>query len=214
MSDQQAVDYKTEQEHFWAGHFGDEYTERNHPQEGQLLTSKTAVFTRIARAAGCRWSTILELGANRGLNLHALRRILPEAQLSAVEINPTAVSYLREVTQDVHIGSILEFVPQKQYELVFTMGVLIHIHPQSLPQVYEKLAHSSANFVCVCEYYNPSPVEVTYRGHSGKLFKRDFAGEFMAQFPEFHLVDYGFVYHKDPVFPLDDFTWFLMQRQP
>jgi spore coat polysaccharide biosynthesis protein SpsF len=65
----------------------------------------------------------------------------------------------------------------------------------------------------VCEYYNPTPVEVTYRGHEQALFKRDFAGEMLDAFPELTLVDYGFTYHRDPKFPLDDSTWFLMEKQ-
>jgi len=64
----------------------------------------------------------------------------------------------------------------------------------------------------MCEYYNPSPVEVNYRGHSGKLFKRDFAGEFLDKFSDVKLIDYGFVYQRDPAFPQDDLTWFLMEK--
>ena len=64
----------------------------------------------------------------------------------------------------------------------------------------------------VCEYYNPSPVEVTYRGLDHALFKRDFAGEILDSTPGLRLVDYGFTYHRDPVHPLDDSTWFLMER--
>ena len=26
------------------------------------------------------------------------------------------------------------------------------------------------------------------------------------------LIDYGFVYHKDPLYPLDDITWFLLEK--
>jgi hypothetical protein len=44
-------------------------------------------------------------------------------------------------------------------------------------------------------------------------FKRDFAGEIMDRFPDLRLVDYGFVYHRDPQFPQDDFTWFLMEKR-
>jgi hypothetical protein len=28
-----------------------------------------------------------------------------------------------------------------------------------------------------------------------------------------HLCDYGFVYHRDPLFPQDDITWFLMEKR-
>ena len=86
-------------------------------------------------------------------------------------------------------------------------------HPDALPKVYEKLYQSSKRYVFLWEYYNSAPVEVSYRGHSGKLFKRDFAGEMMDRFPDLELKDYGFVYHRDPVFPADDSTWFLMEKK-
>jgi spore coat polysaccharide biosynthesis protein SpsF len=65
----------------------------------------------------------------------------------------------------------------------------------------------------VCEYYNPSPVSIPYRGHTNKLFKRDFAGELMDRYPDLQLIDYGFVYRRDPSFPQDDVTWFLMEKR-
>ena len=70
----------------------------------------------------------------------------------------------------------------------------------------------SRRFVMVCEYFNPTPVEVAYRGHEHALFKRDFAGELLDAYPELRLVDYGFTYHRDPLYPLDDSTWFLMEK--
>ena len=78
--------------------------------------------------------------------------------------------------------------------------------------VYAALVRSSSRYVMVCEYFNPVPVEVPYRGHTGALFKRDFAGELLDAFPELTLVDYGFTYHRDPQFPLDDSTWFLLEK--
>ena len=31
-------------------------------------------------------------------------------------------------------------------------------------------------------------------------------------FPDLRLIDYGFVYHRDPNFPQDDLNWFLMEK--
>ena len=202
----------TEQEKFWAGSFGDEYTERNHSEEGRWISSNTALFARIFQNIK-KPTTLLELGANRGLNLLGIKNLLPQAEMTAVEINQTAAEYLKAIASKVYVSSILDFTPPQTYDFVFTKGVLIHIQPESLPLVYEKMRQSTARYVCICEYYNQDPVEVLYRGHGGKLFKRDFAGEFMDQFPEFNLVDYGFVYHRDSMFPQDDETWFLMEKR-
>ena len=91
-------------------------------------------------------------------------------------------------------------------------GVLIHIAPEELLEVYDKLYNSSKRYICIAEYYNPVPVEVQYRGHSGKLFKRDFTGEMLDKYSDLQLVDYGFIYHRDNNFPQDDITWFLLEK--
>ena len=43
-------EYKTEQENFWSGKFGDEYVERN--RSAQLLASNIALFSRIMGRTG------------------------------------------------------------------------------------------------------------------------------------------------------------------
>ena len=93
-------------------------------------------------------------------------------------------------------------------------GVLIHLAPELLPTAYAQLYALSQRYILIAEYYNPAPVEVSYRGNSGKLFKRDFAGEMLDRYADLHLLDYGFVYHRDPQFPADDITWFLLEKRP
>ena len=90
---------------------------------------------------------------------------------------------------------------------------MIHINPDRLGTAYDQLARGSRRYIVMSEYYNPAPTDVTYRGHSERLYKRDFAGEFLDAHPDFELRDYGFIYHRDPLFPVDDFTWFLMERR-
>ena len=86
------------------------------------------------------------------------------------------------------------------------------MNPEYLPQIYETLYQSTGRYLLVCEYYNPTPVQITYRGHSDRLFKRDFCGEVLDHYSDLHLVDYGFSYHRDPNFPQDDSTWFLLEK--
>ena len=90
--------------------------------------------------------------------------------------------------------------------------MLIHINPDKLNDVYDRLYRHSKRYILISEYYNPVPVAVNYRGFSDKLFKRDFAGEFMDRFPDVRLLDYGFQYHRDKNFPMDDVNWFLMEK--
>ena len=90
---------------------------------------------------------------------------------------------------------------------------MIHINPNELNDVYSKLYESSKRYICIVEYYNPTPVTVNYRGNEKLLFKRDFAGEFMDKYSDCKLIDYGFCYHRDNNFMQDDITWFLLEKR-
>lgn len=201
---------KTEQEAFWEGSFGDEYTFRNNA--ARFLSSNIALFSKILSNT-YSVNSILEFGSNQGLNLHALNQLLPSAELSAVEINEKAVGELKRWGKTkVYHESILDFSIDYRRDLVLIKGVLIHINPDRLKDVYKKLIDASNRYVIVAEYYNPSPVAIPYRGHEDKLFKRDFAGEIMDLSGDLKLLNYGFAYHRDPNFPQDDITWFLMEK--
>lgn len=204
--------HATEQEAFWKGDFGNEYTDRN--RGAGWVAANTALFSKVlTRTESVK--SVLEFGSNIGLNLMALRHLLPSAQLSAVEINEKAASELQSNLPDfdLRVSSILDFQPEATWDLVFTKGVLIHINPDKLPIVYELMHRAPSRYVLVSEYYNPKPTEITYRGHTGKLFKRDFAGDMFDKFSDLHIVDYGFVYHRDPHFPQDNMMWFLMEKR-
>ena len=200
--------YATEQEEFWAGTFGEEYAQRN--RGAAIVASYTAMWARIlGRTRGV--SSVLELGSNIGLNLRAFRHLLPDASLSAVEINPVAAAEAAELA-DVTVGSILEYEPDRTHDLVIIAGVLMHIEPTRLPTVYDLMHDASRRYICLAEYYSPTPVEIPYRGHRERLYKRDFAGELLDRFDDLRIVDYGFIWRRDPAFPQDDTTWFLLER--
>ncbi len=201
--------YKTAQEAFWAGQFGDEYAARN--QSPTLLAANLSFFSRILATTG-PIESVTELGANIGMNLRALTALRPGIATSAVEINSSACAQLRQIPNlKVIEGSFLEHQPPRA-DLAFIKGVLIHINPDMLERAYDALAGAATNWALIAEYYNPTPMTVPYRGHTDRLFKRDFAGEFMDRHAHWKLADYGFLYRRDPTFPQDDITWFLMRR--
>jgi spore coat polysaccharide biosynthesis protein SpsF len=179
--------FKTEQENFWAGEFGSEYIKRNKvtPED---FAARLSMFAKITSKLSSPASSILELGANIGGNLRALATLLPSAHFTGVEINPQAADILRKLG-DVEVieTSLFDFSPKRKWDLVFTSGVLIHLNPELLPNAYDIMAKHALRYVCMVEYYNPTPVNVIYRGNFDKLFKRDFAGEFLDIYPEFIL---------------------------
>jgi len=204
--------FKTDQEDFWAGAFGTDYINRN--TGDKLLGSNLAFFSRALRCAR-HLRDCIEFGANVGMNLRALKLLYPWQEHYAVEINPAAAAELRTVipAENVLQQSILDFIPTRTYDLVLVKGVLIHINPDALSQVYETLFRSTGGYLLICEYYNPNPVEITYRGHNDRLFKRDFCGEILDAYQSLQLIDYGFSYHRDHNCPQDDITWFLLEKR-
>lgn len=200
---------KSEQTRFWEGTFGDEYTDRNLVD----AQSRSGFFRRVlSRTLGV--ASICELGANKGHNLQALHDLSPNFRLTGVEINKKACDDLVNLSfvQAVN-ASIQTFSAGATFDLVFVCGVLIHINPDDLPLIYRKMAELSARYVLINEYFNPSPVELSYRGHAGKLFKRDFGGEFLDTCGDrFALADYGFLWKRvDPAW--DNTTWWLFEKR-
>ena len=156
---------------------------------------------------------MVELGCNIGLNLKALQIINRNFLLAGYEINKNAISEARKSK----VGEIFEqsvntnISQSNTYDLSFTSGLLIHIHPDELGVVYDNLYHLSEKYILINEYYNPSPVMVEYRGSLGKLFKRDFAGEMIDKF-DLKIIDYGFFYHRDNHYSFGDSNWFLLEK--
>lgn len=203
--------FKTQQEQFWFDDFGTQYISRNNSQE--LLASNLNFFAKTLKQAD-QISSCFEFGANIGMNLKALKLLYPKIELKAIEINSVAAKSLADLIglQNVFEGSIFDYTGADKAELVLIKGVLIHINPEKLNIVYEKLYEVTSRLILICEYYNPSPVTIPYRGHIDLLFKRDFAGEMLDKYPELKLIDYGFFYRRDNAFPQDDITWFLLEK--
>ena len=202
--------HTTPQEEFWRGEFGDNYIARN--REDGFVAANIALFAKVLARTGPLESAV-EFGPNVGLNLRALATLQPQCELTGVEINAAAATVLREwgrcrVIED----SMLNDSGIAPHDLAFTKGVLIHVAPERLDVAYDRLVASSRRYILMSEYYSPVPTSLNYRGHDDRLFKRDFAGELMDRHPDVRIVDYGFCWRRDPTFPADDLTWFLMEK--
>ena len=201
--------YNSVQEQFWAGNFGEGYISRN--QSEKLVASNVHFFSKVLKSTDICPISVLELGANIGMNVQALKKLIPKLEFTGIEINAAACDELKKTGAVVLESSILDAKITESYDLVFSKGVLIHLNPDQLLEVYSRMVNWSSKYILIAEYYNPSPVEIPYRGHSDRLYKRDFAGEMLDLYPNVTLRDYGFVYHRD-VFPQDDISWFLLEK--
>jgi len=203
--------YNTEQEEFWAGKFGDDYSERN--INAKILAGNIMMFSKIISSTS-DVTSVIEFGANMGLNLIAIRAILPHVEVSAVELNRKALKHLEKIEGiKTYHQSLLDFAQDYTRDFVLVKTVLIHINPDLLNSAYELLYNTSKKYICIAQYYNPTPVSIDYRGHKNKLFKRDFAGEMLDKFADLRLVTYGFTYHRDNYNEFDDTNWFLLEKK-
>jgi spore coat polysaccharide biosynthesis protein SpsF len=124
--------YKTEQEDFWAGEFGNNYINRNDDQS-KILPTDTYLFSQILKnTSGIK--SVIEFGSNIGYNLVAIKRLLPIVDISAIEINTKAVEILKKRFDNkikIYNQSILDFNVDNKRDLVLIKGVLIHINPEN-----------------------------------------------------------------------------------
>lgn len=206
--------YKTEQENFWAGDFGNNYIKRNN--DASIMAGKLRLFSDIFKCCN-RVKSVIEFGSNIGLNIHAIKLLMPHVELNAIEINKKACEELSKINGlTIFNDSIISIDLKQKFDFVFTSGVLIHINPEELHNVYKRMYECTNDngYIMVAEYYNPTPVSIDYRGEKDKLFKRDFAGELMDMYPNLELIDYGFTYHRaETGAEFDDTNWFLMRKK-
>lgn len=193
-------------EQLWAGEFGDEYVDRNLDAYEQ----REAFWREIH--GKCSFRSALEVGCNAGGNLQWLVDLLPDRPVVGVDINRKAIRQLHERVPNANglwsPGRELPF-RDKHFELVFTMGVLIHQPDTTLPLVMSEMVRCSSRFVLFGEYYAEQSTEVPYRGHQGALFRRDYGAIFAELFPDLEHVDRGFLGRNEG---WDDVTWWLFRR--
>lgn len=202
----------TEQETFWAVQYADDYIKKNSSFDQRLGTEGWGIMLRKAEQIG----SYLECGCNIGRNLSFLTQVLPDAKPSVIEISEPAYRFTTAAFPVQHSfnGAILDsqFQPAS-FDLVFTIGVLIHIDPDGLLANMRKMFDYSRRYVLIGEYFNRTPVMLEYQGQQNKLFKRDFGKLFIESFPV-RLVDYGFLWgHLYDAAGFDDITWWLFEKQ-
>jgi pseudaminic acid biosynthesis-associated methylase len=196
----------------WKGSFGDDYTERCLPDDDRLHRATIQWANLLGRIASDPPKSILEIGANVGLNLMALQRIT-SAQLWALEPNVRARSALGEIlAPEQIIDGTAENIPLADgvADLVFTSGVLIHIHPDNLLRACSEIVRCARKYVVCIEYFSHEPEVKQFRGQEAILFKRDFGSFYLDCFPDLKIVDCGFNWRRTT--GASNTTWWILRR--
>lgn len=204
----------TPQVEFWRGEFGDAYTDRNLATPEQLAARISMWSDILKPMVGRMPRSILEVGCNLGINLRALRA-LTQATFYAVEpIEKAREILVRDGVVEAKnvrggVAQNIEF-PDGVADLAFTSGVLIHIHPDHLLAACSEIYRCSSRYIVCVEYFSDKPEVIPYRGALDKLFKRDFGGFWMDNFPDLAILATGFAWKRTT--GLDNLTWWLFEK--
>jgi len=177
----------------WGGEFGDKYTKRNKDlsnfeyKDGDRLSIVHSFFYDIPRDA-----SILEIGCNSG-NMVQILHDMGFTNITGIDINKSAIDTVSEKFPEYEFihSSIELFQMRRTYDLVFTSGVLIHIHPDNLPKVIEKMKALSKKWIFGFEYHSLKEEAINY---SLGCWSRDYPNLFNLPIKrqEIHMRDKGY----------------------
>lgn len=163
---------------FWKGEFGDEYTGRNATSEHRLevLGRLWGHLLKISRNEfNWRPDSFLEVGANVGDNLRCIHDwCSPSTRLYAVEPNEKACAQIPEYVDVIGRDIWNIEMEDNSVDLVFTSGVLIHIHPKELKAAYEEIYRVANKYIISIEYFSAEERGLAYRDKPDKLWLNDF----------------------------------------
>jgi pseudaminic acid biosynthesis-associated methylase len=188
---------QTEQSKKWAADFGKDYTDRN-PKNiddmdklylGYFNTTRSALNKEFLDFLP-RDISILEVGSNCGAQLSGLQK-MGFTNLTGIEISRYALEQAKKSTENIDFvkASALDIpFKDKSFDLVFTSGVLIHIHPNDLKKVINEMYRVSKKFIWCFEYFSENCIEIEYRGNKNLLWKNHFLNLFLKEHPNLRIL--------------------------
>ena len=131
-------------EDYWAGRT------RYHTNNAESSKTRRTWFAEHVLSFNPR--SILEVGCNDGANLKFLRANDPKVRLVGVDINKLALTKAKRIVKNATFkhGSLYDLQNMfrgNQFDVVFTMGVLIHIPPDGLRDVCQAMLHIARQHV-------------------------------------------------------------------
>ena len=203
-----------DQEFFWKEEYDSEYIRKNSSFDNEIAIKGWNKMLNHIHNLKYSPASILECGSNIGRNINYLNKIFPLAEKSIIEVSPRAIQIASNKYELKFISnsSILESKIESKFDLVFTMGVLIHIHPDNLIDNLKKIYEYSSKFILIGEYFNRTPEMIKYQGKLNKLFKNNFGKIFKDNF-DVRTCDYGFLWGEEyDSAGFDDITYWLFEK--
>lgn len=214
----------TKQLELWQGQFGDDYTARNvitdeNLKAREILWAQLLQFIMLNSNEVPK--TILEVGCGAGINLLAIENVYKnnggkEVELFGFEPNKKAarIASQQDIRQKtISNTSIFNTVGSNlllnHFDIVFTSGVLIHIHPDDLLKATKEIYRLSNKFIVCLEYFSPELREIKYREQDKALWLQDFGSHYLNSFP-LRCIGFGFAWKK--MTGIDNLHWQILQK--
>lgn len=176
-------------ERLWAGGFGDDYIERNRGPD-----TRRPFWLSLLPGLACE--RVLEVGCETGVNLRSVAELVGRSGAYGVDVNAKALGEMRAGLPGVQAlrcaARHLPF-PSGSFDLVFTVGVLIHQPESALAMAMGETVRCSRRWIFCGEYFAPETLEIAYRGERAVLFKRDYGRLYGELFDGLALRQQGFV---------------------
>lgn len=141
----------------WKGDYGNHYQDNKNPWHEE--TAREIVWGQLLSTMKPVPNSFIEVGPAQGLNLRILKRIYDNGNIpvsfAAVEINDKARERLKDFNAQEDFTNL-------KADCVFTWGVLIHVHPNNLVEIMQKIYDASTKYIICCEYFNPHTIELKY----------------------------------------------------
>ena len=131
----------------------------NDPAGYAQSEKRSEAFVALAQKHLRAGFSALEIGCNVGRNLEALR-VAGARELAGIEISEKAVVAMREHFPDlarmatIHnapVEDVIRDLPSGSFDLVYSMAVLLHIHPDS-EWIFDEMACVSSRFLITVEF--------------------------------------------------------------
>ena len=206
------VDWMRKQDAYWKENLP--YIQRNSNFDFELgVKAWNTILDGIDRL---KIQNVLDCGSNIGRNIGYLmdERLLNNRDFTALDINIDALNILKSKHPNVQTleANLIDFDSSETYDLVFTSGVLIHIHPDNLKNVFDRLMLCTKKYLILIEYFSRTITEIVYHGQSELLWKRDYGKDFM-EHSNWRVVSYGFLWGQEfDDCGFDDCNYWVFER--
>lgn len=176
----------TTQEQAWSSQVGQEYTDRNTMTVEELDELYWDCFGTTRWKLNVRFlldfpdtTRILEVGCNIGMQLRHLQK-MGFTNLHGIELQQYAIDHLCVENVDVQQGNAIKLpYLDRDFDLVFTSGVLIHLPEPKLHQAMTEIVRVSNRWIWGFEYYSIPRTQIPYQARNDLLWSDDFPDRFL-----------------------------------